>query len=157
MKKKLIQIEYLEVSSLEKLDATEQRLVNKAKSAARKAYAPYSGFHVGASLLLENGDIFIGSNQENAALPSGICAERTALFSAASVYPDVPVKTIAITAWNGGKFISLPISPCGACRQVLLQTQARYGNNIRIILYAEEKSYILDSATDLLPLPFDKF
>jgi cytidine deaminase len=157
MKKKHIQIEYIEASSLEKLEPIEQRLVNKAKAAAKKAYAPYSKFFVGSAVLLENGEIFIGSNQENAAFPSGICAERTALFSAASTFPEVPVKTIVVTAMANEKFVKTPISPCGTCRQVILQTQNRYAKKIRIILYAEEKSYILEDARDLLPLPFDKF
>jgi cytidine deaminase len=157
MKKTELKIEYLEMSGTKKLDETEQRMISKAKSASKKAYAPYSGFHVGAAVLLENGEIFCGSNQENAAFPSGICAERTALASAASVFPDVPVKTLVITAWTNGKFVGLPISPCGSCRQVILQTQRRYSKEIRLILYAEEKIYILDNAADLLPLPFDKF
>lgn len=157
MKKKNLQIEYMETGSLEKLDPVEQRMVSKAKSAARNAYAPYSNFHVGAAVLLENGEIFTGSNQENAAFPSGICAERTALFAAATAFPDVPVRTIVVTAQVNEKFVAQPVSPCGTCRQVILQTQIRYSKNIRLILYAEEKSYILENAGDLLPLPFDKF
>lgn len=157
MKKKQIQIEYTEISSLEKLEPLEQRLVKKAKAAAKKAYAPYSNFFVGSAVLLENGEIFSGSNQENAAFPSGICAERTALFSAATAFPDVPVKTIVVTAISNDKFIKSPISPCGTCRQVILQTQNRYSRKIRIILYAEEKSFVLDDAGLMLPIPFDKF
>ncbi|MBE0652405.1 MAG: cytidine deaminase [Bacteroidales bacterium] len=157
MKKKQLTIDYFELSGGEKLEEADLRLISKAKSAAKKAYAPYSGFHVGAAVLLENGEIFTGSNQENAAFPSGICAERTALFAAASVFPDVPVKTIVITARSHEKFVTNPVSPCGSCRQVLLQTQRRYANDIRIIMYAEEKTFVLDNAADLLPLPFDKF
>lgn len=157
MKKRQIQIEYIEASSLEKLEPIEQRLVSKAKSAAKKAYAPYSKFFVGSAVLLENGEIFTGSNQENAAFPSGICAERTALFAAASNFPEVPVKTIVITAMANEKIVRTPVSPCGTCRQVILQTQNRYAKSIKIILFGDEKSYILEDARDLLPLPFDKF
>ena len=157
MKKKQLNIQFTEVSSLEKFDEIEQRLVSKAKSAAKKAYAPYSGFNVGAALLLENGEIFTGSNQENAAYPSGLCAERTVLFAAASQFPDVPVRTLVVTAFNKGKYVSLPVPPCGACRQVILETQNRYKSPIRLIMYAGEKSYKMDNAADLLPLPFEKF
>ena len=157
MKKKELNIRFTEFNSLENFDEIEQRLINKAKSAAKKAYAPYSGFHVGASLLLENGEIFTGSNQENAAYPSGLCAERTVLFAAASQFPDVPVRTMVVTAFTGKKFVSLPVPPCGACRQVILETQNRYKSSIRLIMYADEKTYVMDNAADLLPLPFEKF
>lgn len=112
MKPKQITINYTEVSKLEKFDSVEQRLVSKAKAAAKKAYAPYSGFYVGAAVLLENGEIFTGNNQENVAFPSGLCAERTALFAAAAEFPDVPVKTIAITAYSNNRYVSLPVTPC---------------------------------------------
>jgi len=157
MKKKEIKINYLEVGSLEKLDDKEQYLVSKAKAAAGKAYAPYSGFHVGAAVLLENGEIFTGSNQENVAFPSGLCAERTAIFAASAQFPEVPARTIVITALNKGHYISNPLAPCGACRQVLLQSQIRHNNNLKIILFAESKSYIFDDVVSLLPLPFDEF
>lgn len=157
MKNQKIQIDYIEINSIEQLEPSEQRLVNKAKSAAKKAYAPYSEFFVGSAVLLENGEIFTGSNQENAAFPSGICAERTALFSAATAFPDVPVKTIVVTAIANGKLVKSPVSPCGTCRQVILQTQNRYSKKIRLIMFAEEKSYLIDDASQLLPLPFDKF
>lgn len=157
MKKKQLNIQFTEVSSLDKFDEIERRLINKARSAAKKAYAPYSGFNVGAALLLENGEIFTGSNQENAAYPSGLCAERTVLFAAASQFPDVPVMTMVVTAFTKGKFVTLPVPPCGACRQVIVETQNRYKSTIRLIMYADEKTYVMDNAADLLPLPFEKF
>src|SRR6056297_169133 len=157
MNRKQINIKYTELSSSDKFGEKEQRLINKAKSAARRAYAPYSGFHVGAAVLLENGEIFTGSNQENAAYPSGLCAERTVLFAAASQFPDVPVSMMVITACSNDEFVSLPVSPCGACRQVILETQNRYNFSILLIMYGEEKSYVIENAADLLPLPFEKF
>jgi len=157
MKKKQLSLEYIEVSRLEKFDPVEQRLVSKAKAAALKAYSPYSGFQVGAAVLLENGEIFSGSNQENTAFPSGLCAERIALFAAATDFPDVPVRTLAVTAWTNEKYVSTPITPCGSCRQVIVETQKRFKNPVRLILYAEEKSLVFDNGGDLLPLPFDKF
>ncbi len=157
MNKKQININYTELSSIDKFGEKEQRLINKAKSASRRAYAPYSGFHVGAAVLLENGEIFTGSNQENAAYPSGLCAERTVLFAAASQFPDVPVSMMVITACSNDEFVSLPVPPCGACRQVILETQNRYNFPILLIMYGEEKSYVIKNAADLLPLPFEKF
>ncbi len=156
MEKKKIEIDFYETPTTEGLDAGEIRLINKAKSAARKAYAPYSGFNVGAAVLLENGEIITGSNQENAAYPSGVCAERTALYYAGSSYPDVPVRTIAITALYQNAFVRLPVTPCGACRQVILETQRRYNKNIRIIMFGEELIRIVDDVHQLLPFPFDK-
>ena len=156
MKKKTIEIDYFETTSTDGLDATEVRLIHKAKSAAKKAYAPYSGFSVGAAVLLENGDIITGSNQENASYPSGVCAERTALYYAGSVFPEVPVKTIAITAFYKNDFIRLPVTPCGACRQVILETQLRHDRKIRIIMFGEDLIRIVDDVQQLLPFPFEK-
>jgi len=140
--------------TLEELPEIEKKLIEQAKSASVNAYAPYSHFLVGAALLLENGEIICGNNQENAAYPSGLCAERTAMFYANANYPDVPVLTMAVAAQNFGGFLKDPIAPCGSCRQVLLETEQRYGKNLRVILYGESEIAILETVKDLLPLSF---
>ena len=132
----------------------EERLwIETAVTAAKQAYAPYSGFWVGAAVILANGQIVTGNNQENAAYPSGMCAERVALFSAGARYPDVPVAAIVIVAVKDG-VIQKHISPCGACRQVILETEKRYNQPVRIILSGSEEVYVIDSAESLLPLSF---
>lgn len=136
------------------LPEDEQKLIEKAKEATSNAYAPYSKFAVGAALLLENGEIVTGANQENAAFPSGTCAERSAIFYAQSQFPDSPIRKLAIAARNENGFLSEPITPCGACRQVILGIEDRYGKKIRILLYGLEKTYIVGSAADLMPLSF---
>lgn len=133
-----------------------QTLVNKAKEQVLKAYAPYSGFHVGAALMLANGEVFAGSNQENAAYPSGLCAERVAMFYANAQYPNVPVKAIAIAAYTAEQFLSSPITPCGACRQVLLESEMRFENDIEVILYGTDEIFILKNIRQLMPLCFEK-
>lgn len=133
-----------------------QTLVNKAKEQVLKAYAPYSGFHVGAALMLANGEVFAGSNQENAAYPSGLCAERVAMFYANAQYPNVPVKAIAIAAYTAEQFLSSPITPCGACRQVLLESEMRFDNDIEVILYGTDEIFILKNIRQLMPLCFEK-
>jgi cytidine deaminase len=120
------------------------------------SYAPYSKFHVGAAALLKSGIIVTGSNQENAAYPSGLCAERTTLFYANSQYPDQPVLTLAIAARNEKGFMKEPIPPCGACRQVILETENRFNHPVRILLYGEDGIYEAHSIEDLLPLTFTK-
>jgi cytidine deaminase len=143
-------------SILSELDLTQQQkeLVNKAKEAAGKAYAPYSQFQVGAAVLLENGQIVTGNNQENAAYPSGLCAERTAVFYANAQYPDEPVKAIAIAARTAGKWLENPISPCGSCRQALLETERRFGADIQVLLYGKKEILLIDSIKSLLPFAF---
>jgi len=140
--------------TLEELPEIEKKLIEKAKSASVNAYAPYSNFLVGAALLLENGEIITGNNQENAAYPSGLCAERTAMFYANANYPDVSVTAMAVAAQNAGGFLKDPIAPCGSCRQVLLETEQRYGKKLRILLYGASEIAILESVKDLLPLSF---
>ena len=140
----------------DELTISQQQLVNQAKEQVLKAYAPYSGFHVGAAVELANGEIFAGSNQENAAYPSGLCAERVAMFYANAQYPNVAVNTIAIAAFTEGAFLKTPVTPCGSCRQVLLETEMRFDQGIQIILYGTEEIYILDNVKQLLPLCFEK-
>ena len=139
----------------EELDEKDRKLIDAAKEATTRSYAPYSHFSVGAAALLANGVVVTGSNQENAAYPSGTCAERTTLFYANSQYPDQPVTTLAIAARTEKDFIDLPIPPCGACRQVILETEKRYQRPIRILLYGKKAIYEVKSIGVLLPLSFD--
>ena len=141
------------VKSLEELTPKERELAEAAKSVAQDAYAPYSHFCVGAALRLEDGTIVTGSNQENAAYPSGICAERTALFFAGSRYPDTAVEDIAIIALQGGE-VQESISPCGACRQVMAEVADRF-HPFRVLLVGRDAVTILEDNRDLLPLTFD--
>ncbi|MDR1555930.1 MAG: cytidine deaminase [Tannerellaceae bacterium] len=128
-------------------------LAHLSFAATHGAYAPYSEFRVGAAVLLDNGVIVTGNNQENAAYPSGLCAERVALFYAGSHYPGLSVRAIAISAQTGGRQTER-ISPCGACRQVLLETENRYQHPIQVLLCGQETVYIAESAASLLPLSF---
>jgi cytidine deaminase len=136
------------------LNQTEKNLIDVAKEASFKAYAPYSGLKVGAAVLLANNEIISGNNQENAAYPLGLCAERIALFYANARFPDVAIEAIAVAACVNGDFLSEPITPCGGCRQVILEAQMRYNHPIRIILYGKRKIYFVEKITDLLPLNF---
>lgn len=131
-------------------------MLRAAREVALRAYAPYSAFQVGAALRLRSGRIVLGSNQENAAFPAGICAERCALHAAAAQYPDDPPQVLAIAAWQERlrAFLTQPISPCGICRQALLETERRYGLALRLLLWGETEVVVLDSAADLLPLAF---
>lgn len=138
----------------EELNETDRKLIDMAKEATSRSYAPYSHFSVGAAALLENGKIITGTNQENAAYPSGICAERTVLFYANSEYPDQAVGTLAIAARSQSGYLERPIPPCGACRQVLLETEQRYGKPMRILLYSKNEIYLVNGTKDLLPLSF---
>lgn len=129
------------------------RLEELAVEAAQKAYAPYSHFHVGAAVLLANGEIVTGSNQENAAYPSGTCAERTALFWAGAQWPDVPVEKLLIVAFNASGRVPF-ISPCGGCRQVIMETATRF-HPFSILLAGDEKTVVLEDCRYLLPFGFD--
>lgn len=142
------------IYSYNELQTEEKKLIDAAKSATEKAYSPYSGFSVGAAVLLENGTIVTGNNQENVAYPSGSCAERTAIFYAQAQYPEVAPTTIAVAAFTKGKFTEASISPCGACRQVLLEVENRYRRPLRVLLYGENEISIIESVKDLLPLAF---
>ena len=137
------------------LSTSDQELMDQAKEACKRSYAPYSKFAVGAAARLANGTIVSGSNQENAAYPSGTCAERTTLFYANSQYPEQAVDTLAVAAFTKGAFLDKPIPPCGACRQVVLETEKRYKQPVRILLNGEEGIYECEGIADLLPLSFD--
>lgn len=142
------------VYPLEECTETEKKLIEAAKKATEKAYAPYSGFSVGAALLLENGEIVSGNNQENAAYPSGLCAERTTVFYANANFPEEKVIAIAIAANHKGSFTEDVITPCGACRQVLLETENRFQSPMKVLMYSEKGVYVMESIKDLLPLSF---
>ena len=152
--------------AFEELPEADRRLVEAAKEATRTSYVPYSRFHVGAAILMADGSIVAGSNQENAAYPSGLCAERTAAFYASASHPGMAMKKIAIAAWtrlhapeglgHEEYFQASPISPCGACRQALLEYEAAYGT-IEVILYGREKTYVFPSVASLLPFCFTDF
>lgn len=135
----------------------EKKLIDAAKEATHKAYAPYSKFNVGAALLLANGIIITGNNQENAAYPSGICAERTAVFYANAQYPEQKIEAIAIAAHYNGEFTTDLISPCGGCRQVILEVESRYKSPVKILMYNKQNEvYVAESMSGLMPLSFDK-
>lgn len=138
----------------EELSAEDSALVDKAIAATQNSYASYSHFYVGAALRLADGRIFIGANQENAAFPSGLCAERTAIFAAQANAPEQPIRTLAIAARNDHGLTSRPISPCGACRQVILEIEDRYKQPVRILLYGKDGIYEVQSVKDLLPFSF---
>ena len=154
MKEKRFEISY-QIYAFDELDALDKRLTDAAKEATRRSYAPYSHFHVGAAALLENDVIVTGTNQENVAYPSGLCAERTTLFYANSQYPDMAIKALAIAACdeNGTPSANI-ISPCGACRQVMLETEKRSGKPMKILLCGSEEVYIVKGVTQLLPFAF---
>ncbi len=153
MKKINISID-IELKQKEELSTEEQILVDKAIEATTRSYSVYSHFAVGAALMLENGDIVLGANQENAAFPSGLCAERTAIFAAQVNNPDQPLKTIAIAARNENGLLKKPITPCGGCRQVMLEIEDRYKKPVKILLYGTEGIYVINSVKDIMPLSF---
>lgn len=144
----------VEILALEELPLDQQELVKAAYKATENSYANYSNFNVGAALRLDDGRIVIGANQENAAFPLGLCAERTAIFSAQANYPDQKITQIAITAKNANGFLKQPVTPCGSCRQVMLEIEERYKNAMTILLCGTDRIYRIKTVKDLLPLCF---
>ena len=140
--------------TFDELSADDQHLIQTAIAATENSYSPYSRFQVGAALRLANGKEVMGANQENAAFPSGLCAERSAIFAAQSNYPDQPVTALAIAARNEQGQMHDPIVPCGACRQVILEIEDRYKQPIRILLYGTGGVYVINTVKELLPLQF---
>ncbi len=140
--------------SFAELTSEQQLLVERAKENTKRSYSPYSHFSVGAAILLADGTIVNGANQENAAYPSGLCAERTAMFYANAEHPNTPVKAIAIACADANGFIAQAGAPCGSCRQVLLETEHRFQQDIEIILYGTEETLIFPSAKSLMPYCF---
>ena len=155
MKKQELKIVYTDFENENELDASDRELLQKARIAAESAYAPYSNFYVGAALLLEKGHIITGNNQENVAYPSGLCAERVAIYAAGATYPNEHIKTIAVTCKSPAFEVNEPLSPCGACRQAIAEYEMRHKSKIRILLAGEKgKIRMVESISDLLPFMF---
>ncbi|MCL2510710.1 MAG: cytidine deaminase [Bacteroidales bacterium] len=153
--KKTLTLNYIEHDTLSELPDKDRLLVEQARLSARDAYAPYSKFHVGAAVLLENGEVITGNNQENAAYPSGLCAERVAVYYAMASRPKIAIEAIAITALSDDSALNTPPFPCGACRQVLAEYEYRQKKPIRFILHAQsEKTILMNGVDNLLPFPF---
>ena len=145
-------------AQMDELTPEERSLIEQAIEGTNRSYSPYSLFHVGAALKLQNGATYIGCNQENAAFPAGICAERSAIFAAGAQYPDQPVVMLAIAARNEkGELQADPVSPCGPCRQVIIETETRFKQPVRILLYGTKHVYIIDGIRQLMPLSFTEF
>ncbi|OFX61415.1 MAG: cytidine deaminase [Bacteroidetes bacterium GWB2_41_8] len=156
MKTTEIKIVIREFENIGELPESDQQLLSEARKITEMAYAPYSGFHVGAAILLDNGKIITGNNQENSAYPSGLCAERVALFYANANYPGSKVKALAVSAAKNGVLVSESVKPCGACRQALAETEVRFDCQMRIILDGHDSIMVLHGVESLLPLSFSK-
>ena len=150
-----IHIIYQEYKSIDELNPEDRELAAEAIKAMEGAYAPYSHFHVGAAVRMSNGQIVRGANQENAAFPSGLCAERTAMFAAGARYPDKDMLSIALAGGVLGRLGSLPATPCGACRQVMAQYQAKSGKPMSLIMISADKVWKFEKVDDILPLIFN--
>lgn len=152
---KKIEIIVQEFEGIAEVNKNDKILIEHSMKASRNAYSPYSGFSVGAAVQLENGKIIIGNNRENAAFPSGICAEKTAIACAGANFPESPIIALAISASNLKGFTSEPVSPCGSCRQFIAEEEDRTKTQIRIILYGKKKIQIVEGNKNLLPLHFN--
>jgi cytidine deaminase len=150
-----IHIAYEEYKSIDELNAEDRELASEAIKAMEGAYAPYSHFHVGAAVRMSNGQIVRGANQENAAFPSGLCAERTAMFAAGARFPDKDMLSIALAGGVMGRLGSQPATPCGACRQVMAQYQHKSGKPMSVIMIAADKVWKFEKVDDILPLIFN--
>ena len=147
---------YRVAQDISELNHAEKELLIKAKEAASNAYAPYSKFNVGAALRMDNGEIILGNNQENAAYPVTMCAERIAIFNALSNHPTKQISAVAITVSTKDQKIKSPVPPCGSCRQVIYETETRQSSSIQLILQGDLGDiYLIDSVKDILPLLFD--
>ncbi len=157
MEERIIESKMLECT-LEELSAEERHVVELAIEATERSYAPYSNFHVGAAVLLDNGVEIMGCNQENAAFPVGLCAERTAIYAAGAQYPNVPVNVLAIAArGTDGELVAEPVSPCGSCRQVMVETEHRSGRELVILLHGRNRILRINGIRELMPLTFTEF
>jgi len=154
MRKRELQIFVSEYDTVLELPESDLELVLAAREASENAYAPYSNFHVGAALRLENGLLIKGNNQENADFTDGLCAERVALFYANANYPDLKVEAIAVTAKNKDGIIKEPAQPCGSCRQALVEAEVRFNHPIRLIMDGANKIMVVENAESLLPFAF---
>ena len=155
MKEITLKINYTEYDSVKEMSKEDQELVKAALEAQKGSYSPYSKFQVGAALRLVDGTIVKGANQENAAYPSGLCAERTAMFWASANYPDVAFDTLAIAGADHGVLCESPASPCGACRQVMAEYQKKYGRPLKTIWVGEKRIRKFEKVEDILPFIFD--
>jgi cytidine deaminase len=154
---KEIKFSYKVYDSVSELEIDDVSLIAKAKENLKFSYSPYSNFKVSAAVLLGNGEVIIGTNQENAAFPVCICAEGTALSACSAIYPQEPIKKIAITVSSGSHVVNHPVAPCGICRQRIAEYELRFGNDIELILAGETgEIYKIDSVKDILPLGFSK-
>ena len=141
--------------SMEELNTVSKKLLLSAKEAAKNAYAPYSKFNVGCALLLENGEIILGNNQENIAYPSGLCAERTAVFYAGANFPTIPIKMLAVTAFAKSYEVNQPVMPCGACLQSMSEFELRFSKPIQIMLQGNSGPiYVAEGTKTFLPFQF---
>ena len=155
MKEKQFQFSYFVYDSVDELPADKKELLLKAREVTKYSYAPYSKFHVGAMAKMENGQFIHGTNQENASFPVGMCAERVLLSSASSMFPNLPVQSIAISYNSDHHSTDHPISPCGICRQSLQEYEGRMNHPIELILGGMTGPvYVIDSVSKLLPLGF---
>ncbi|HOG41286.1 MAG TPA: cytidine deaminase [Bacteroidales bacterium] len=155
MTERQLNIKYLEYSSAVKMSSEDRELLESAISAAEGAYAKYSSFRVGAAVRMSNGVVVIGSNQENAAYPSGLCAERTALFYASARYPGESVEAIAVVALDDKGVLTELTYPCGACRQVMAEYEMRAGREMRIIVGSAGVVQVFTGVRSLMPFIFD--
>ncbi|HIB38208.1 cytidine deaminase [Mesonia sp.] len=147
---------YQVYDNLDEMEEADIQLMQKACEARKNAYAPYSRFMVGAAILMENGEVVTGSNQENAAYPSGLCAERNAIYQAGSLYPNQKIEAIAITVKSERKKVIVPAAPCGACRQAIAEYEIKQEHPIKIMFMAEIGKVIkVNALLDILPLAFD--
>ena len=141
--------------TFDELSGEDRQLVEAAVGAMRNAYSPYSNFKVGAAVRLSDGSIVIGSNQENAAYPSGLCAERTAMFAASAQHPELDIRSLAVAGGLDGQLEEVPASPCGACRQVMAQYQAKSGKPMSVLMVADGLIWKFDRVDDILPMIFN--
>ena len=155
MTRKQIDIRYEEFATIDEMPAEDRELAQAAIEGMRGSYAPYSHFNVGAAVRMSGGQIVRGANQENAAFPSGLCAERTAMFAAGARYPDKEMRSIALCGGLYGKLTDEPATPCGACRQVMAQYQAKAGKPMSVIMVGAKRIWKFEKVDDILPLIFD--
>ena len=155
MTEKRITIDFVEYAAPEEMEPQDRGLAEAALRARAGSYSPYSKFRVGAALRLVDGTVVLGANQENIAYPSGLCAERTAMFAASANHPGVAFDTLAIAGGNGDEVCEMPAAPCGACRQVMAEYQRLYGRPLKVILIGTHSIYKFGKVEDLLPLIFD--
>lgn len=148
-------VSHVSIYAWDELSEVEKSLVSKAKEACERSYAPYSQFNVGAALLTDKDHIVIGCNQENPATPSGLCAERTAVFAAGAQYPDEAPIMLALAAYTEGDFTNYHIVPCGACRQVISGVRQRFGKPIRILMYGKDGTHVVEDIDAILPMQFE--